>query len=109
MTSPITHISPEATDVRRRERPDDVVLLDCREHGELALASIDGALHIPMLEVPGRCGELNAEKTHIVFCHHGIRSMNVTAFLLARGFRCENMTGGIDSWSRTVDPGVPRY
>jgi rhodanese-related sulfurtransferase len=103
-------ISPEQAATRRRERPDDVVLLDCREPLELTMASIDGAVHIPMNDVPARCTELDPDKEVIVFCHGGVRSQHVTAFLRDRGFtRVSSMTGGIDAWSCTVDDTVPRY
>jgi rhodanese-related sulfurtransferase len=40
----------------------------------------------------------------------GARSERVTAFLRASGFaRAVNLAGGIDAWSREIDPAVPRY
>jgi len=45
-----------------------------------------------------------------VYCHLGVRSMNVTAWLRQQGFeRVQSMAGGIDRWSRFVDPKVPLY
>jgi rhodanese-related sulfurtransferase len=45
-----------------------------------------------------------------VLCHHGGRSMQVAMFLAQHGFeRVANVAGGIDAWSRDVDPSVPRY
>ena len=85
------------------------LLLDCREPGELGLARIDGAVHVPMGEMPARCGELDRGRRIIVFCHHGVRSRRVAGYLAAQGFRATSMTGGIDLWSRTVDASVPRY
>lgn len=63
-----------------------------------------------MREIPGRLGELDQEKEIVVFCHHGIRSAMVVEYLREQGFaRAVNLAGGIDAWSREVDPGVPRY
>ena len=106
----IEHISPHEARARRDANPEEVVLLDCREPFELDLASIVGAVHIPMGEIVARRTELDPRREVIVFCHTGIRSMNATAFLGRPGFaRVMNMAGGIDAWSRTVDPRVPCY
>ena len=104
-----TEISPQ--DLKRRlDRGDDLLVLDVREPEELALARLPGTIHIPMAEVPGRLHELAPDKHIVVFCHHGIRSASVAQFLAGRDFEhVINLAGGIDSWSLTVDPGVPRY
>jgi len=87
-----------------------VVFLDVREPGEHAVASIDGALLVPMREIPGRLSELDRSSEIVVFCHHGGRSAMVAQFLRGQGFdRVLNLTGGIDGWSLEVDPEVPRY
>jgi rhodanese-related sulfurtransferase len=89
---------------------DDVVLLDVREHDELAVAAVSGALHIPMREVPARLGELDAAKPLVVMCHSGGRSRRVAEYLSANGFAAIfNLTGGIDAWSTQLDSHVPRY
>jgi rhodanese-related sulfurtransferase len=86
------------------------MLLDVREAEELLLARLPGAVHIPMGEVPGRLHELDPEAEIVVFCHHGIRSANAAQFLAQRDFaHVANLSGGIDAWSVTVDPTVPRY
>jgi len=87
-----------------------LVLVDVREPAELALASIPNARHIPMNDIPARMHELDANAEIVVFCHHGMRSANVAEFLAQQGFtNVVNLTGGIDAWSLSVDPGVPRY
>jgi sulfur-carrier protein adenylyltransferase/sulfurtransferase len=86
------------------------VLLDVRQPEEIAAASIDGAVCIPMGEVPARIGELDGSKPTVVFCHHGVRSQHVAAHLRRAGFKdVKSLGGGIDAWSAVVDPGVPRY
>lgn len=90
----------------------DLVLLDCRLPREHAVARIDSATLIPMQELAGRLAELDAlaDKKVVVFCHAGMRSMRVTAFLREQGFTdVSSMAGGIDLWSLTVDDSVPRY
>jgi rhodanese-related sulfurtransferase len=104
-----TEISPIELQQQLNGRA-DIVLLDVREPEEVALASIHGAVHIPMGDVPGRLHELDPDKQIVVFCHHGIRSASVVQFLGQREFEhVANLSGGIDAWSRTVDPSVPRY
>jgi rhodanese-related sulfurtransferase len=91
-------------------RGEEVVLLDVREHDELALAAVNGALHIPMRDVPARLAELDADKPVVVMCHSGGRSRRVAEFLAANGFATVfNLKGGIDSWSTQLDSQIPRY
>jgi adenylyltransferase/sulfurtransferase len=95
---------------QRLDRGDDLVMLDVREAEELAIARLVGAVHIPMGEIPGRLHEIDPDAEIVVMCHHGVRSAQVASFLAQRDFvRVINLTGGIDAWSQTVDPTVPRY
>jgi rhodanese-related sulfurtransferase len=86
-------------------------LLDVREPWEFQTAQIDGSKHIPMGEIPARFNqELDPEQHIVVICHHGVRSMNVTAWLRQQGFeKVQSLHGGIDRWSREVDSSVPLY
>jgi molybdopterin/thiamine biosynthesis adenylyltransferase/rhodanese-related sulfurtransferase len=87
-----------------------IQLLDVREPFEWDLARIANATLIPLGELDDRRGELDPSAPTVVLCHHGGRSAAAVRYLRARGFdRIANLTGGIESWSRTVDPGVPRY
>lgn len=95
-----------------READVDFVLLDVREPGEVVAAAIEGAVVVPMGEIKSRLNELeeHAEEKVVVMCHHGARSMQVAAFLRQHDFDdVSSMAGGIDLWSRDVDPAVPRY
>lgn len=92
------------------DRRDDVTLLDVREPAEWQAAHVADAVHIPMRTIPGRVDELDPERTYVVMCHSGVRSLRVATYLAASGFtRLFNLAGGIDAWSREVDPSVPRY
>lgn len=89
---------------------EDFLLLDVREPDEIATASLAWAVTIPMGEVPQRLAELPTDKPIAVMCHGGGRSARVTAFLNGNGFPdAVNVAGGIDAWSTSIDPGVPRY
>lgn len=86
------------------------VLLDVREPWEVETAHIAGSVSIPMHEIPARSEELDDEAQIVCVCHHGARSANVAMFLESRGFtQVFNLQGGIDAWSRQVDPKVPTY
>jgi rhodanese-related sulfurtransferase len=88
-------------------------LIDVREPNEFALARIEGSELIPMRQVPGELQSLEGradEAPLIVFCHHGVRSLNVVNWLRGQGLEaCQSMAGGIDAWSLSIDPSVPRY
>jgi rhodanese-related sulfurtransferase len=93
------------------DRGSPLRLIDVREPAEHAICRIEGARLIPMRSVPDHSNELDGSETAIVvFCHHGVRSMAVVAWLQKQGVRnCRSMAGGIDLWSLQVDPAVPRY
>ena len=93
-----------------RDDNKDCVLLDVREDGEVAYANIDGHTHIAMNLIPLRHNELPDDKPIVVYCHHGMRSMQVALFLEHAGFSdVYNLSGGIQAWSAQIDPGVARY
>jgi rhodanese-related sulfurtransferase len=95
---------------RRIARGEKLNLLDVREAEELAVAQFPGALHVPMGDVPSRLTELDPDAEWVVVCHHGIRSAQVAMYLARMGFeRVSNLSGGIEKWSLTVDPMIPRY
>lgn len=92
---------------KSRERP---LLLDVREPWEHDKARIAGSQLVPMGQIQARLGELDDEKEVVAICHHGGRSMQVATFLAKSGFsKVHNLAGGIDAWSRTVDPSIPTY
>lgn len=94
----------------RLARVDRPVVLDCREREEVAIARIEGAVHIPMGDIPSRQTELDPDAEIVVVCHHGVRANKVAAFLKEQGFtNVKNLAGGIDAWSLEVDPRVARY
>jgi len=88
-------------------------LIDVREPQEFALARIEGGELIPMRSVPAELQSLEAKADDgalIVYCHHGVRSLNVVHWLREQGLEaCQSMSGGIDEWSLAIDPSVPRY
>jgi len=95
---------------QRQERDEELFLLDVREPWERQTAWIEPSRHIPMGDIPSSLCELDPEKHIIVYCHHGVRSLNVTDWLRKQGYeKVQSMSGGIDRWSVQIDPQVPRY
>jgi rhodanese-related sulfurtransferase len=85
--------------------------IDVREPWEYATACIGGSVLMPMGDVPARAHqELDPDERVVIICHHGMRSLNVTAWLRNQGFdQVQSLRGGIDAWSAEVDPSVGRY
>jgi rhodanese-related sulfurtransferase len=101
-------------DVHRRiQNGENIALIDVREPNEYEQARIEGAKLIPMRTVPAQLQDLEAladNATLVVYCHHGVRSLQVVNWLREQGIApSQSMSGGIDRWSREVDPNVPRY
>jgi adenylyltransferase/sulfurtransferase len=87
-----------------------LVLLDVRTPEEHAFAALRGARLVPLAELPRRLAELDPAVEFVVYCHFGPRSQAAVGYLRERGFgRVWNLAGGIDAWSREVDPAVPVY
>jgi rhodanese-related sulfurtransferase len=87
-------------------------LVDCREDDEWHLCRIEGAQLVPLSSFAEKvAGWDNADDTPIViYCHHGMRSLQATQYLRAKGFdRTFSLAGGIDAWSVEIASDVPRY
>ena len=89
---------------------DRPVLLDVREPEEVRICALPGIVHIPLGELSVRHGELDPDAEIVCICHHGVRSASAAVGLQRLGFDGPlwNLTGGMDRWSREVDPDCPR-
>jgi adenylyltransferase/sulfurtransferase len=89
-----------------------VLLVDVREPWEHDTAALPGSVLVPLNELPDRAGDIQPPEGSlvVVYCHHGIRSLSAAAFLEQAGVGpVVSLAGGIDAWSRQIDPRVPRY
>jgi rhodanese-related sulfurtransferase len=94
----------------RRGGGEEPLLIDVREPEEYELARVEGARLLPLSLFNEWAPSLDRERETVFICHHGMRSAQVCAFLARQGFdKIYNLAGGIDRWSREVDPSVPRY
>ena len=106
-----TEISPKKVK-ELMDSQSNLLLVDCRQLEEYEFCKIDGSILIPMNETPQRIEEIQAagDKPIIVYCHHGMRSLQVVNWLRTQGFgNSQSMSGGIDAWSQAIDPSVPTY
>jgi len=95
---------------RERLAKANLLLVDVREPREAEIAHIAGARLIPLRELPRRLAELPGHAEIVTHCHHGQRSLKAVEILKGAGFaNVRSLAGGIDAWSRDVDPGIPRY
>ncbi len=96
---------------RQRQQEKPPLLLDVREPWEFQTASLPGSVLMPIGDVPSRAHqELDPDEPIVVLCHHGARSLSVTMWLRDQGFEhVQSLAGGIDRWSRVIDPAIPRY
>jgi adenylyltransferase/sulfurtransferase len=93
----------------RLESGDSLRLIDVREPHEFAHCRLAAAELIPMQTIPRHLAALK-QGTLVLYCHHGIRSLQAARWLRGQGVpACQSLQGGIDAWSREVDPQVPRY
>ena len=116
MTEPASNPIPleiEPRDVHARLGSDEeFLLLDCRTPAEHELARIEPSMLIPLQEMSIRSEELEPwrDRSIIVYCHHGSRSLIITRLLRHLGFTdVRSMHGGIDRWSNEIDDTVPLY
>jgi len=112
VNDPDWEISPWVTRERLRAEPERWALVDCRRPDEFEVAKVEGALLVPLQDMASRLPELEAfaERTVVIMCHTGRRSLKAAAFLRENGFeRVLSMCGGIQRWSEEVDPSVPQY
>ncbi len=90
--------------------PNPPLLLDVRSEVEMQISALPGAKVIPVEHLSERLGELDPNLEVVVFCRTGTRSLRALRQLKENGFtRVKQLTGGINGWARSVDPGMFQY
>jgi rhodanese-related sulfurtransferase len=105
----VMEIEPQALAEMMNGHERKPFLIDCREPWEFEIARIEGATLIPLQQVPQSLERIPKDVPVVVYCHHGMRSLNVTGWLRQRGIEAQSLRGGIDCWSVEIDSAVPRY
>jgi rhodanese-related sulfurtransferase len=92
------------------EGPRDFVLLDVRQPWENEKAALPDSVLFPLNRLVTKKPEFPQEQEIITYCHHGMRSKTALELLKRHGFKnVKHLVGGIDLYSQTADPSVPRY
>jgi len=104
----LSEIEPSELAVRLRAQPPPM-LLDVREPVEWEIAKLPGARLVPLGQIESVIPTLPRGEAVVVYCHHGVRSRAAAEMLAAAGISAASLAGGIDRWSREVDPSVRRY
>lgn len=102
----------------KQQAGETFVWLDVREPHEVDAVRIadEGIVYLPLsvlaerrvAALPAQAQDKDAEI--VVFCHHGVRSAQVVAWLRQQGWtQAVSMEGGIDAWAREVDASVGTY
>src|SRR4029077_2586434 len=107
----LTNIEITPREVKERiDRGENLLVVDVREKWEFETSRIEGAALVPLREVPENLPRFEDAEEIVLFCHHGMRSLDAAAWLRSQGVEgARSMTGGIDRWSAEIDPEVPRY
>lgn len=87
------------------EIPEGAAIIDVREDDEWQAGHIEGALHVPLGDLPTRLDDLPLDDDMYVICRTGGRSNRAVAWLTNNGFDAFNVAGGMGSWN--LDHGKP--
>lgn len=89
---------------------EQVRIIDVREPHEWEISHLEGAVLIPLGDLPARMNELDTAESLVMQCKSGARSARALEMLVGAGFRkIKNLKGGINAWAREVDPRLPVY
>jgi rhodanese-related sulfurtransferase len=93
--------------------PEGLIVLDVREPDEWEAGHIEGAVHIPLMELPQRLDEVPSGQL-LVVCKVGGRSAQAVGYLVQQGIDAINLDGGMVEWAEagrpmvSYDDGEPR-
>jgi adenylyltransferase/sulfurtransferase len=109
-SAPELEVTPRHLQQARQEGKRRLVVMDVREPHEWEIAHLEGALLVPLRQLPSRLGEIDSHADIVTYCHHGSRSMRAVEILRGAGFsNVRSLAGGIDAWAEQVEPGMARY
>jgi rhodanese-related sulfurtransferase len=84
--------------------PEAARILDVREDYEWSAGHAEGAVHIPLDQLPARLDELDPDEDLYVICRTGGRSFRAVQWLVGQGYSAMNVAGGMDQW---LENGLP--
>lgn len=97
--------APQVPSISPKKIPDGAFLLDVREDDEWAAGHARGAVHIPMMDIPARMGDIPKGRDVVVICRSGSRSAQVVAYLQDNGWNTVfNLDRGMRAWAAEDRP-----
>ena len=84
--------------------PADAAILDVREDYEWVAGHAEGAVHIPLDQLPGRLDDLDPDQDLYVICRTGGRSFRAAQWLVGQGYSAVNVAGGMDQGLESGKP-----
>lgn len=85
-------------------------LLDVREPFEVDICKIEKSVNIPMQTLLEKTDVLPDNRSILIYCHGGVRSLKAAKFLRNKGFsKVTHIIGGIHEWAKQIDPNMPQY
>jgi sulfur-carrier protein adenylyltransferase/sulfurtransferase len=106
----VRRLSPAALDALLHAPPPAAAppLIDVREVWEFDTGHLEGAVNIPLGELPARLDEIGRDSAPVFICRSGGRSLLACDMALASGVTAPtNLEGGLLAWAATVDPELP--
>lgn len=95
---------------KRLKGPREFILLDVRQPWENETVALPDSVLFPLNQLAIEKPPYPEHKEIIAYCHHGVRSVTAVELLKRHGFKnVKHLVGGIDLYSQTADPSVPRY
>jgi len=87
-----------------------LMIVDVREPWENQICAIAGSKLVPLNTVAANVKTFEGAGEIVMYCHHGMRSLNAAAFLRRQGIEnARSLTGGIERWATEIEPGMARY
>ena len=91
--------SINATTLKQLIRKEKIQVIDVREEWEQPKVEELHAINIPLRTIPENIDKIDKSAKTVVFCQHGIRSLNCIDYLRKHGFNnLINLEGGIVTW-----------
>ncbi len=102
-------IVPEELKILLENNNEQIILIDVRERHEWEICHLEGANLVPLAEIPEHLNQFDPTKKYVIYCKIGKRSIEAAFLMQSAGLRVRHLRGGINAWSRQVDPRIPLY
>ncbi len=102
-------ISPAEFDALRGRDP-DLAVLDTRTREEHEAVHIPGSQQLTQELIQTIFSTWDKNRALVLYDHTGSRVLDAVAYFIGHGFaETKALAGGIDAYSREIDPSLPRY